>query len=388
VTGSRRWWWLGIAALLAVGAGLLWSGRGSDEPPRAGESPATAREPGAGTDARGVSPAGGERTTEPGLPASGSRAARSVLPPGPVFDATVHHTADPCTAPIAPTIPAGYERTTLSGITVAWQPVDAAARQPTDAVLDPIVIAAAATGILEQAALATGTERRAELTIVVYPSGDELRARTGSPSWAEGLYDGGAVRLPLAGRGDLGVAMLTLRHELMHAQIHEAVGCVPAWFNEGIAMYFAGTPPVREWLAMLRHPEAFDVAALQRDAIDDKQPERARRLYAQSLALVVYLAERTGDGALRQASQQFHADGRWDKHYPQLDGRAVLDALARKIFGVGLGSDLDAALGGVVCCYGLKTVSEFGCRGGAARPGEHAWRDTTTTPAAWCDDRY
>jgi len=37
---------------------------------------------------------------------------------------------------------------------------------------------------------------------------------------------------------------------------------MPSWFNEGLAMYFAGTPPARQWVRMLRSPDAFDLASL------------------------------------------------------------------------------------------------------------------------------
>src|SRR5258706_549503 len=92
---------------------------------------------------------------------------------------------------------------------------------------------------------------------VVAPRCDRARCagafpgRTGAPPWAGGAYDG-AVRVPAAPRNELGVSIATLRHEVMHAQLHAAVGCLPVWFNEGTAMYFAGAVPALEWLKLLR----------------------------------------------------------------------------------------------------------------------------------------
>src|SRR5262249_19146926 len=149
-----------------------------------------------------------------------------------------------------------------------------------------------------------------------------------------------------------------------HAQLHAAVGCMPSWFNEGLAMYFGGPPPLREWLAMLRNPEAFDLKTLQAPAIDDTVAERANRLYAQSLAMVVYVVEHSPLTGVKDAVQvvaSAHTD-LWDRLAPRVDSRVVLEALAQKLFGLPLGNELDAVVKGSVCCYGLKTVSDVGCR--------------------------
>ncbi len=62
----------------------------------------------------------------------------------------------------------------------------------------------------------------------------------------------------------------------------------------------------------------------------------------------------------------------------------MLDALAHKIFGVPLGSELDSLWKGAICCHGLRAVSELGCRGAPLRPDKTAWLDQASSPRAAC----
>ena len=164
-----------------------------------------------------------------------------------------------------------------------------------------------------------------------------------------------------------GMVMSSLRHEVMHAQLHATVGCMPAWFDEGLAMYFSGAPRTREWIKMLRAPEALEMRWLEQSTLEDVDPDRVSWVYAQSLAMLLYVIDRAGEVGLRDAVQTVHfagADARklWEKLYPGTGDRQVLDALARKMFGVPQGPELDTMLQGTICCYGLKSVSTFGCR--------------------------
>jgi hypothetical protein len=137
-------------------------------------------------------------------------------------------TVDPCTAIEDPEIPPGYEQTTADGNTIAWS--RATPPGPADRPLRPLVLARLVSALLEEAADATGTTARTSLVVIVYPSRDDFRAGAHAPAWSAGLYDGG-VELPASAMADLGVDMETLRHEVMHAQLHLAVGCMPVWFN-------------------------------------------------------------------------------------------------------------------------------------------------------------
>jgi hypothetical protein len=116
-------------------------------------------------------------------------------------------------------------------------------------------------------------------------------------------------------------------------------------------------------------------------------------VYAHSLAMLLYVIDRGGEAGLRDAVQTVHfagADARklWGKLYPGTGDRPVFDALARKMFGVPLGPELDTMLQGTICCSGLKSVSTFGCRSVPSRPGETSWTDDSASPRAACASRW
>lgn len=307
-----------------------------------------------------------------------------------------HDTVDPCTAGWEPAIPPGYATVMADGITVAWspgEPGEPVRQGPYDVAVQPTAIAYLVNGLLEEAAALTGTVRRDHLTVIVDPSKDSFIARTGAPPWSDGIYDGGAVRLAARPTAELGAQITTLRHELMHAQLHTTAGCMPSWFNEGMAMYFAGTAPIRAWLKMLRSPDTFDLTALQIPSLAAMPSDRAERAYAESLAMIVFVVARAGEPGLAAAVRTLRAAAReapragldlWERLYPGAGHREVLDTLAHKVFGIALGSDLEAIFRGAVCCHGLRSVNELGCRGAPLRPDKTSWLDQTSSPRATC----
>jgi hypothetical protein len=373
-----------------VGVGLvgvcvvLWLLRGALDP----APPSTTVR--AGTPSRSGTSSG----SAPPAPGPTAQPVAPELPPAPEAPLLRGHDAvDPCTAAWEPAIPAGYTTVIADGITVAWLPGEPVASGPYDVALQPTAVAYLVNGLLEEAAALTGTLRREHLTVIVDPSKDSFLAHTGSPAWSDGVYDGGAVRLAVRSNAELGVLIATLRHELMHAQLHTTVGCMPAWLNEGLAMYFAGTAPIRPWIKMLRSPDAFDLTALQIPSLSAMPADRAERAYAESLAMIVFLVERSGPPgipaavhALRAASREAPRAGLdlWERLYPGAGHHEVLSALAHKIFGVALGSELEDIFKGAVCCHGLRAVTELACRGTPLRPDRTSWIDQTTTPRTAC----
>ena len=340
--------WL-LAGLAIVGL-VVWLWRSEREPARIAERPSAApRAP----------------VTTPRAPSSApalERSARSAtLPRAQLFDASARHTADPCTAPIDPVIPRGFEQITEANITIAWDPAEASGAF--DRPLRPVALAHAVAGLLAEAAQLTGTDRREQLTVIVDPSPDAMQARTRTPAWVGGLYDGGAVHVPARPSADLGVAMATLRHEVMHAHVHATVGCVPFWFNEGLADYFAQDVPLREWIALVRDREAFE---LPRDpSVLDLHDEHAARLYAVSLAMVVYLVQQRGEQGVREAVRIAQSTDTplalWEALHANVDHRALVDALATKLFGMPPGVELDAIVRGTLCCRKLRQPTEVTC---------------------------
>ncbi|MBI3357106.1 MAG: hypothetical protein HY038_10130 [Nitrospirae bacterium] len=83
--------------------------------------------------------------------------------------------------------------------------------------------------------------------VVVLHTKDSFQTATGSPAWADGLYDPilGRIHLPTQGATtDTKWLTNVLRHEYVHALLHDRLGtsssALPTWLNEGLAMQLAG----------------------------------------------------------------------------------------------------------------------------------------------------
>ncbi|MEQ1794993.1 MAG: hypothetical protein ABL970_12465 [Nitrospira sp.] len=83
--------------------------------------------------------------------------------------------------------------------------------------------------------------------VVVLHTKGTFQTATGSPAWADGLYDPtlGRIQIPTQG-ATTDTTWLThvLRHEYVHALLHDRlegqIGSLPVWLNEGLAMQLAG----------------------------------------------------------------------------------------------------------------------------------------------------
>lgn len=307
-------------------------------------------------------------------------------PPQPKGRISFSHAADPCSPVPTPDLPSDYPRVTVLGVTVAWPPGDAPLPEPTG-------FAYMVVGILEEAALLTGTPRRADTTVLVYGTNEQFHALSHAPSWADGLYSG-AVHLPASAARDLGVKLATLRHELMHAQLHSAVGCMPLWFNEGLAMRFGGRPPRQEWMKMLRRHRAIDFGALEVSTIDDMGKPEVDLVYAQSLAMVLSVEERSPEDAIEEAvsdlavrrPQREDALRLWRRVRPGFTTGDLLSSLASRIFGMPAGRALDSLFQEqAVCCSGTARIATLRCHGGTIRPGESTWVEEGHRPPAVCE---
>ena len=83
--------------------------------------------------------------------------------------------------------------------------------------------------------------------MVVLHTKDSFQGATGSPAWADGLYDPslGRIQIPTQGATtDNKWLASVLRHEYVHALLHDRLGAnagtLPTWLNEGLAMQWAG----------------------------------------------------------------------------------------------------------------------------------------------------
>jgi len=83
--------------------------------------------------------------------------------------------------------------------------------------------------------------------MVVLHTQESFQGTTGSPAWADGLYDPTLGRIQIPTQGAMtNTKWLTnvLRHEYVHALLHDSLGsssgALPTWLNEGLAMQWAG----------------------------------------------------------------------------------------------------------------------------------------------------
>lgn len=85
-----------------------------------------------------------------------------------------------------------------------------------------------------------------QVTIALAPDDATFRELVGggAPEWGAAIAFPGLQRIVMQGRdagADAGDPRVTLRHELAHLALEEALGPdVPTWFNEGYASYAAG----------------------------------------------------------------------------------------------------------------------------------------------------
>jgi peptidase MA superfamily protein/tetratricopeptide repeat protein len=87
---------------------------------------------------------------------------------------------------------------------------------------------------------ALGTYPSDSITAILY-SERQFRDITGAPEWSAGGFDG-QIRVPVRGAAqNLDEFDRVLTHELVHAMLRSiASRNLPAWLNEGLAMYFEG----------------------------------------------------------------------------------------------------------------------------------------------------
>jgi hypothetical protein len=86
----------------------------------------------------------------------------------------------------------------------------------------------------------------APVSIAIAPTTDEFRAWVGAsaPAWGAAVAFPALQRIVMQGArsgSDAGDPLVTLRHELAHLALHEALGDLPPrWFDEGYASFAAG----------------------------------------------------------------------------------------------------------------------------------------------------
>jgi len=136
--------------------------------------------------------------------------------------------------------------------------------------------------------------------VVVLQTEAAFQSATGSPVWADGLFDPVLGRIQIPSQGALtDRAWLTrvLRHEFAHAVLHDLQGhsgsAIPTWLNEGLAMQLAG----EHWseIQPVKHQE---IALIPLTALEggwgNLPTESASVAYLEANSAVHYMIDRYG----------------------------------------------------------------------------------------------
>jgi hypothetical protein len=152
------------------------------------------------------------------------------------------------------------------------------------------------------------------------------------------------------------VRTLVLRHETLHAALHDRPRAVPYWADEGIAQYFApgvdGPPAEALGARLLDRRAEDDLARLVRDRtyvplasldgafLDIDDPDDARLAYHQSLAMIGWLVTVRGERGIAELVARLEAQPTNAPRDPaailgevaerRFDGEVLLDYLAAR----------------------------------------------------------
>ena len=127
-----------------------------------------------------------------------------------------------------------------------------------------------------------------------------FQTETGSPTWADGLFDPvlGRIQIPTQGAlTDRTWLRRVLRHEFVHALLHDQLGAnsgsIPTWLNEGLAMQLSGD----SWQELDRSVgddvQVMPLAALE-GSWERLSPQAAAVAYLEASSATHYLLDRFG----------------------------------------------------------------------------------------------
>jgi tetratricopeptide (TPR) repeat protein len=140
------------------------------------------------------------------------------------------------------------------------------------------------------------------INVILYTE-KQFRDITGAPEWAGGGFDG-QIRMPVKGAlQNLGEFDRILTHELTHAMLRSVASRnLPAWLNEGLAMYFEGydAAAVEKFLRAYR---LFVPLTQLRSSFGRLNERQATVAYAESFLATSVLMERIGSAGIGQLLQ-------------------------------------------------------------------------------------
>jgi tetratricopeptide (TPR) repeat protein len=139
-----------------------------------------------------------------------------------------------------------------------------------------------------------------EAQIVILYAGRSYFSLVSVPDWVSGLFDG-KIRVSLDPDGGLTDELaLVLAHELAHSFIrHASADRASGWLHEGIAQWLEGKRIPRNEIRNDFHRQApHSLSEMEGNLARRGDRAAARTNYVQALALVEYLVERSGGGAV------------------------------------------------------------------------------------------
>lgn len=147
-----------------------------------------------------------------------------------------------------------------------------------------------------------GAYPSAPISVILYAD-QQFRDITGAPEWSAGLFDG-QIRMPVGGAlQNVNEFDRVLTHELTHAMLRSVASRnLPAWLNEGLAMYFEGYD-ARVIEHKLASAHAFVPLAALQTSFMRLTESQATVAYGESLLATTALLERIGSQGLMQLLQ-------------------------------------------------------------------------------------
>src|SRR6185295_17197056 len=149
--------------------------------------------------------------------------------------------------------------------------------------------------------------------VVVLHAKSTFQSETGSPMWADGLFDSVLGRIQVPAQDALtDRAWLTrvLRHEFVHALLHDQFGpagsAVPTWLNEGLAMELSGDRWSDPDQVMKQEFALIPLPALE-GAWGGLSSEAATVAYLEANSAVHYLITRFGMHRVQELLSQLKA---------------------------------------------------------------------------------
>jgi tetratricopeptide (TPR) repeat protein len=149
--------------------------------------------------------------------------------------------------------------------------------------------------------------------VVVLHAKSSFQSATGSPAWADGLFDPVLGRIQVPTQGALTDRLWlrrVLRHEFVHALLHDRQGlnstAMPTWLNEGLAMQLSGD----HW-SDIEQAEQQDVPVIPLQALEGGwsglSSDAAAVAYREANSAARYLIDRYGMHEVQQLLSRLKA---------------------------------------------------------------------------------